>query len=154
MLQPWFQPRSAMPNAAVDFPFMSPVWTMSSGRLRRCFVVSPSSGTLCGTPCGILSNLPVGADRVGDRPGRQVTEVLQVQVHGTERLRQGDGEAEPYRPRLAVDDDASDVVLTQPRGRHGGVAALGVAAVGDDDEERPAPWVAQPLAGKGGVRLS
>jgi len=35
----------AMPKAAVDFPFISPVWTASSGRLRRWRVVNPSSGT-------------------------------------------------------------------------------------------------------------
>ena len=43
--QPWFHPRKARPNAAVDFPLPSPVCTMSSGRLRRWRVVSPSSGT-------------------------------------------------------------------------------------------------------------
>jgi hypothetical protein len=50
MPQPWFQPRSARPNAAVDFPFIGPVCTMSSGRFRRCLVVSPSSGTVSGMP--------------------------------------------------------------------------------------------------------
>src|SRR6202021_1579251 len=54
MPQPWFQPPSARPNAAVDFPFIAPVWTISSGRFLRCLVVSPSSGTVCGTPCGIV----------------------------------------------------------------------------------------------------
>ena len=49
--QPWFQPRSASPNAAVDLPLPSPVWTINNGRLRRCRVVSPSVGTCSGLPC-------------------------------------------------------------------------------------------------------
>jgi len=51
--QPWFQARSASPNAAVDLPFISPVCTTISARLRRCLVVSPSSGTARGLPWGI-----------------------------------------------------------------------------------------------------
>ena len=46
--QPWVQPRSASPNAAVDFPLPSPVWMINNGRLRRCRVVSPSAGTCSG----------------------------------------------------------------------------------------------------------
>lgn len=33
--QPWFQARSASPKAAVDLPLPGPVWTNTSGRLRR-----------------------------------------------------------------------------------------------------------------------
>ncbi len=52
--QPWFQLRMARPNAAVDFPLPSPVCTISSGRLRRWRVVSPSSGTTSGCPLGMV----------------------------------------------------------------------------------------------------
>src|SRR5260370_34194438 len=51
--QPWFHARSASPNAAVDFPFPGPVWTITSGRFLRCLVVRPSLGTCTGCPCGI-----------------------------------------------------------------------------------------------------
>ncbi len=51
--QPCVQPRSASPKAAVDLPLPMPVWTTTRGRLRRCRVVSPSSGTTAGCPCGI-----------------------------------------------------------------------------------------------------
>ena len=34
----------ARPKAAVDLPLPTPPWTTTSGRLRRCRVVSPSSG--------------------------------------------------------------------------------------------------------------
>lgn len=33
--QPWFQARSASPNAAVDLPLPGPVCTIVNGRLRR-----------------------------------------------------------------------------------------------------------------------
>ncbi len=51
--QPWFQARSAVPKAAVDLPFISPVCTTSSGRVRRCRVESPSFGVTGTWPCGI-----------------------------------------------------------------------------------------------------
>ena len=53
MSQPWFHARIASPNAAVDFPLPGPVCTMTSGRLRRWRVLSPSSGTISGCPLGI-----------------------------------------------------------------------------------------------------
>jgi hypothetical protein len=56
--QPWLQPRSASPNAAVDLPFISPVCTTTSGRFRRCRVVSPSSGIVVGCPCGMSTCPP------------------------------------------------------------------------------------------------
>jgi hypothetical protein len=48
MSKPWFQARKAMPNAAVDLPLPGPVWTASSGALRRARVLRPSSGTASG----------------------------------------------------------------------------------------------------------
>src|SRR5699024_11393482 len=48
--QPWFQLRSASPKAEVDLPLPSPVLTITSGRLRRWRVVSPSSGMYAGCP--------------------------------------------------------------------------------------------------------
>ncbi len=51
--KPWFQARSAIPNAAVDFPLPAPVCTASNGALRRARVDRPSSGTASGRPCGI-----------------------------------------------------------------------------------------------------
>ncbi len=65
--QPWFQPRRASPKAAVDFPLPSPVWMISSGRLRRCRVVSPSAGTWSGWPSGIRRPVDDAAGRAGSR---------------------------------------------------------------------------------------
>src|SRR5699024_10382249 len=59
--KPWFHPRSAIPNAAVDFPFPVPVCTAVMGRLRRCRVVRPSSGTESGSsfPCAMTRSVGV-----------------------------------------------------------------------------------------------
>ena len=85
MLQPWFQPRRARPKAAVDFPLPSPVWTISSGRLRRCRVLSPSSGTTSGCPWGMLASPGVVVDGVGQRPAGAASRV----VRGRARSRGG-----------------------------------------------------------------
>src|SRR5215210_3880816 len=97
-----------MPNAAVDLPFISPVWTASSGRLRRCRVLSPSSGTTSTLPWGISGDLPWRcltdlADRRRERVGCQL---LQAEGLRSEVDTQGGGQPEPDRPGLAVDDDA------------------------------------------------
>src|SRR4051812_29993435 len=70
---PAFQARSAVPNAAVDLPFMSPVLTTSSGRCRRCFVVSPSSGMSVGWASGI-SGPSCGEGDDGQAGGRPVVD--------------------------------------------------------------------------------
>src|SRR3954449_1335675 len=148
MGQPWFQARMAMPNAAVDLPFISPVWTASSGRFRRCRVLSPSSGTTATCPFGMSSRLLHGPDGAGQRLCGQL---LQAQGPRAQRGAEGAGEPQPDRARLAVDDDGRRPRRGQQSGggvRVGEVVAAacpGGAAVGDDDEQRTAPWIADPL---------
>ena len=75
--QPCAHPRSASPNAAVDLPFISPVCTTSSGRLRRWRVVRPSAGTATGLALGHGRTSLRGAGGVhhaGDAVGGQVGE--------------------------------------------------------------------------------
>src|SRR6185503_11262265 len=145
--QPWFQPRRARPNAAVDLPFISPVWTISSGRLRRWRVVSPSSGTLVTWPCGMSppssavrgnecsstrlrsrrSCGPGRADDVGDAVDRQLVDPHQLPRRGPGDLR---GEAEADGAGLAVHHDGGHTVGGEERGGAAGVP-YGVAAVSD-----------------------
>src|SRR3712207_6142307 len=116
-----------MPNAAVDLPFISPVWTASSGRLRRCRVVRPSCGVTATCPCGTspprwrssaeclgalcspvsphalsLGGLPQRAHRGGQRLGGQL---LQAQGLRAQRRPERAGQPESHRAGLAVDDD-------------------------------------------------
>src|SRR5919112_5404558 len=108
-----------MPNAAVDFPFISPVCTISSGRLRRWRVVRPSSGTATGCPFGMSGSLPFGhrADEVA-RGNVSEVEVLRSQVRCELR---GESEADAA-VRLAVDHDGGDPAVCQPSG---GLAGAG-----------------------------
>ena len=68
-----------------------------------------------------------------------------------QRVGQLAGEAEAYRPGLAVHDDRRDAGSRRPGprpprpGQVVGPAAAGRPAVGDDDEQRPAARVAEPL---------
>ena len=149
--QPWFQARSAIPNAAVDLPLPAPVCTTSSGRLRRCRVVSPSSrhgGRLVPAASG---SPPVHGRRRRTAPASGVGGEL-VQPHGTSAPRCA---GEPRRPgpaapaRLAVDDhDGGRRRRQQPRaarGRAAGSRAAGGPAVGDHDQQRAPARVPQPL---------
>src|SRR5690606_27582467 len=100
--QPWFHARSAIPNAAVDLPLPGPVWTISSGRLRRCRVVRPSSGTDTGFPWGMSGRLPVLL--LAMTPDDPV-EVAQRDEPRIQPHRQLPRQPEPHRAVLAVHDD-------------------------------------------------
>src|SRR5690606_12696823 len=148
--QPWFHARSAIPNAAVDLPLPGPVWTTSSGRLRRCRVVRPSSGTDTGFPRGMSGRLPVLVPAVASDDAAELAEGDQPRAEpGGEPPRQ----PEPDRAVLAVHDDRRGareqggraVGFAPGDGAPGGGATIGGAAVGDDDQQRAARRVAQPL---------
>ncbi len=125
--QPWFQARSAMPKAAVDFPCRrpcapSPARGCGAGgwsdrrRERRSAVpaaLSGPPGCLCCVSC--LSCLYV-PDEAGDRVGAQL-----VQRHGgaAEFARELPREPQPHRAGLAVHDDRRRALggVQPPRGR-------------------------------------
>ena len=166
MSQPWFQARMARPNAAVDFPLPSPVWTISSGRLRRWRVVSPSSGTTSGLALRHRSSSRCRGGWLGERPARTPAVPLEV-GHGLEvadraEAQPGDrahvlGDAEQVaQERLAVERHPAHAEALGGRGEpevldreHGGVEprvrdgvaaedvlAAAVLAVGDHDAHR------------------
>ena len=146
--QPWFQPRSASPNAAVDFPLPSPVWMINNGRLRRCRVVSPSSGTCSGWPSGIRP--PCLPDR-GEEPIRR--DLADRDVFGAEMRAEPGGEPEGEPAGLAVDHQRGDagppqMIGNQPRPVHR-IRAVGGAAVGHQHQQRPAAGVADPFQPEG-----
>jgi hypothetical protein len=114
-------------------PFIGPVWTTTSGRLRRCRVVRPSAF----------------ADGAGQRGGRHLAE---LQVLRAEGVRQPSRQPETHPADatvLAVDDDPGHAAAAQQRRRpHGpgqGVRPGGGAAVGDDDEQRASVRVLEGL---------
>src|SRR5690606_19073338 len=122
--QPWFHARSAMPNAAVDFPLPGPVCTITSGRFRRCRVVSPSSGITGGLPCGISHRLRVGSP--GGYGGARLGQRVEGEQGGPQPGGEAGRQAEPYRAGLAVDDHARRAGQ-QAGGAVGGVAVGGAA---------------------------
>ena len=89
--------------------------------------------------------MQAGADDLGERRGADVPErdILGQQVVG-ELV----GQAHPELAGLAVDDQAGDAGGAQVPGdlvcAAEGVVAERRAAVGDDDQQRPATWVADP----------
>ena len=78
---------------------------------------------------------------------------MQAEVLRAQRLGQDARQPEADRACLAVDDDGRDAVAAQPQGGRVRLAARGVAAVGDHDQQRPAERVTQPLAEQRGVGL-
>lgn len=109
--KPWFQARSAMPKAAVDLPLPGPVWTASTGALRRARVVRPSTGTVSGWPCGIEvsfrpeSSGPAGGVRC-DQPRQAIRAKLREPHRGrTELSCQHIGQSQSHIGRFAVHYD-------------------------------------------------
>ena len=152
--QPWFQARSASPNAAVDFPFMSPVCTISSGRLRRCRVVRPSSGTVVGYALRHQATVPVSGARPtsASRAGR---ELVQLQARAAELRRRGPrpGRAAPARTRSRRRCVATPVAREAvPRPGIGSPPAVCRPSVTTTSSGRRSR-VAHPLDAQGGVRL-
>ena len=110
-----------MPNAAVDLPLPGPVCTASSGALRRARVVSPSSGTVGGWPCGIACPPPTqrwvgcGLDHVGQRVGPQLRQPHRGRAELAGQLL---GQTQSHIGRLAVHHDGRRTLGDQP-GRRG-----------------------------------
>src|SRR5689334_23213710 len=114
MLKPWFQPRIASPKAAVDFPLPGPVCTMSSGRLRRSRVVSPSSGIVVGTPCGMSAPPALEVDGLVEAPSGAPAVAYEV-GHGLQVAHRT--EAEPRDRAYAVGqaDEVGEELLAVER---------------------------------------